>query len=168
MPDIKPSISSTGFTQALSYAANSVCIVATDGPGGRAGLTVSSVCSVCAEPPVMLVCVNSENEFCPAVTTNGVFSVNLLTTKQVDLAMIFSGQSGDPEQDRFEAGDWGRLTTTAPKLHGALVTLDCALSHAWPQGTHMVYTGRVVDIDSIDESPLVYCRREFAASSPMQ
>lgn len=156
------------FTRALACAANSVNVVTTNGTGGRAGLTVSSMCSVCAEPPVVLVCVNQENEFCSAIQQNQVFAVNLLTTQHTELAMVFAGQANDPERDRFLSGSWHTLTTGSPVLSDALVTLDCELTLSIPQGTHMIYTGRVVDVVNTDESPLVYCNREFTRSAPLE
>lgn len=162
-----PSVAPGDFTQALACAANSVNLVTTDGQGGRAGLTVSSMCSVCAEPPVVLVCINQDNEFCNAVKINQVFAVNLLTTEQTNLALVFAGHSENPDQDRFQTGDWNTMSTGSPSLKGALVTLDCELTAAFPQGSHMIYTGRVVDVVNTDQSPLVYCNRAFAKSSPL-
>ena len=39
------------FLQGMSQLASPVSVVTTDGPGGRAGVTVSAVCSVSADPP---------------------------------------------------------------------------------------------------------------------
>jgi len=164
---IRRSVTPAAFTQALASAANSVTIVTTDGRGGKAGLTVSSMCSVCAEPPVVLACVNRNNEFCPAVAANQVFAVNLVSTGQTDLAMIFAGQTDEPNRDRFMNGTWTTLETGSPVLQDALVSLDCELTAAIPQGTHIIYTGRVVGVINTDGSPLVYCNREFSRSSPL-
>lgn len=164
---MNPSVAPYDFTQALACAANSVNLVTTDGQGGKAGLTVSSMCSVCAVPPVVLVCINQDNEFCGAVATNQVFAVNLLTTEQADLAMVFAGHAENPDQDRFLEGNWRKMKTGAPALTGALVTLDCELTASFPQGTHMIYTGRVVDVTNTDQSPLVYCNRAFSKSTPL-
>jgi len=162
-----PSVQPAAFTQALACAANSVNIVTTDGSAGKAGLTVSSMCSVCAEPPVVLICVNQDNEFCAAVSQNQVFAVNLLSTQQTELAMVFAGQSDNPEQDRFLSGNWSQLNTGSPILVDALASLDCELTQSLPQGTHMIYTGRVVDVVSSTQSPLVYCNRSFTQSVPL-
>ncbi|MBX2886647.1 MAG: flavin reductase family protein [Granulosicoccus sp.] len=162
-----PSVAPAEFTQALACAANSVNLVTTDGPGGKAGLTVSSMCSVCAEPPVVLVCINQDNEFCTAIKSNQVFAVNLLSTEQTDLALVFAGHAENPDQDRFLNGSWNTMITGAPSLNSALVTLDCELTAAFPQGTHMIYTGRVVAVCNTDQSPLVYCNRVFSQSSPI-
>lgn len=155
------SITPTQFTQALAFAANGVNLVTTDGEGGRAGLTVSSMCSVCAEPPVVLACVEAENEFCKAVNINAHFAINLLNTSQIEIAKVFAGLGENPELNRFEFGKWGQLKTGAPILEGALVSLDCTLSKAYRHGTHMIYIGRVVASSQNSSDALVYCMREF-------
>ncbi|MCK5324853.1 MAG: flavin reductase, partial [Woeseiaceae bacterium] len=49
------------FTNAMRHAVSSVSIVTTDGTHGRYGLTISSMTSVSADPPMLLVCVNRNN-----------------------------------------------------------------------------------------------------------
>ena len=46
------------FTNAMRRAATPVSVVTTYGPGGRFGVTVSSICTASAEPPQILVCVH--------------------------------------------------------------------------------------------------------------
>ena len=41
--------------EAMAQLASAVHLVTTDGPGGRAGLTATSVCSVSDGPPTLLV-----------------------------------------------------------------------------------------------------------------
>lgn len=158
-----PSVDPKAFTQALANAANSVTIVATGGPGGQAGLTVSSMCSVCAEPPVILACVSSDNEFCHAVRQNRSFSVNLLASDQQQLALIFGGMSDTPDEDRFQAGNWQTLKSGSPILQGSAISLDCSLAAQHDHGTHTIYLGRVIDLAVTDLEPLVYWQRQFVS-----
>jgi len=114
IPTSRPQLASIApeeFTQALANAASGVNLVTTDGPGGKAGLTVSSMCSVCAQPPVILACVAANNEFCAAAKKNGQFAINLLNTEQIELARVFAGLTDNPETDRFRYGNWHTLTT---------------------------------------------------------
>ncbi len=54
---------SDSFREAMSYMAAAVNIVTSDGPGGIAGFTASSVCSVSLDPPTLLVCLLSPRCF---------------------------------------------------------------------------------------------------------
>lgn len=160
-------ITSGAFTDALALAANGVSIVTTAGASERAGLTVSSVCSVCADPPLILACVNADNDFCRQADRNGVFAVNLLAAQHADLSNRFAGLVEPVDEDRFLAGDWQTLTTGAPILSDALVGMDCVVESSSIHGTHHIYIGRVVTIVSNDQAPLVYSRRAYAQAVPL-
>lgn len=161
------SVSPGDFTQALSLAASGVNIVTTDGEGGMAGLTVSSMCSVCAEPPVVLVCVASNNEFCSCVKINGSLVVNLLTIEQTEAAKVFAGLNENPDENRFETGSWQTLVTGSPVLQDSLVSLDCQVSATHSYGTHTIYICRVVGVLSAENDALIYCMRQFSKTTPM-
>ena len=154
------------FTSALSLAANGVAIVTTSGSAGQAGLTVSSVCSVCAEPALILACVNTDNEFCKMAEANGVIAINLLTSAQANLSNVFAGFGDNPDDDRFLSGRWDSLYTGSPVLIDALVSLDCTIDSHRIHGTHTVYMGRVVAVRSNDAPALVYCQRTYGSVSP--
>ena len=158
------SITASAFTSALSQAANGVSIVTTSDGTQRAGLTVSSMCSVCADPALILVCVNAENEFCAQAEQNKHFVINILNSKQQDLGMIFAGLTEDESADRFLTGTWSELTTGSPVLKDALVALDCRLESTTLKGTHNIYFGHVVDVRTTGGEPLLYTDRSFATA----
>jgi len=155
------------FTSALALAANGVSIVTTDGSSGKAGLTVSSMCSVCAEPSVMLACVNASNKFCDIADANGQFAINLLSTAHIELSGVFAGLADDREADRFITGTWRKLSTGSPVLADALVALDCELLSANTHGTHRIYVGKVVSLLSNEATALVYTARQYANPVPL-
>ena len=165
-----PSITASAFTSALSQAANGVSIVTTAHDDIDAGLTVSSMCSVCADPALLLVCVNSDNEFCELAVSSGRFAVNILPSTCVELATVFAGlmeTSETEERSRFEYGTWTRLTTGAPVLTNALVSLDCTVDSSQIHGSHRVFFGRVVDVRTTSGEPLLYTDRRFAVVEPV-
>ena len=165
-----PSVAPESFTGALAAAANGVCVVTTAAGGRRAGLTVSSMCSVCAEPPLLLACVNLDNEFDELAARAGTFAVNILESRHAALATVFAGLVEPPPRpdglapDRFDAGDWGTLATGAPTLADALVSLDCTLDSTLERGTHRIWIGRVVALATSPGVPLVYTSRAFAST----
>jgi len=156
------------FTSALALAANGVSIVTTDGDHGKAGLTVSSMCSVCAEPALILACVNAENEFCAKADSNKQFAVNILSTTHINLSSVFAGLGESPDTDRFATGVWQTLKTGSPILTSALVSLDCTLVSANTHGTHRIYLGEVQAVLSNKSEPLIYTNRHYAHAMPMK
>jgi len=161
------SVKASEFTAALALAANGVSLVTTGGTHGTAGLTVSSMCSVCAEPALILACVNAENEFCGIADANKHFAVNLLTTSHTTLSGVFAGLGNPAESDRFATGNWTTLETGSPILMDALVSLDCILVSAKTHGTHRIYIGEVVALHSTDAAPLIYTNRGYANAEPI-
>ena len=166
-PESADTVSAEAFTTALALAANGVSVVATDGKYGKAGLTVSSMCSVCADPALILACVHAENEFCRAASANGTFAINLLATRHLDVSKVFAGIGGNPEADRFLTGEWTSGKTGSPILQNALVSLDCVTEDAHVHGTHCIYIGRVVGVTQTDGQPLVYAMRQFGQTTSL-
>ena len=160
------SITASAFTSALSLAANGVSVVTTQYNSVKAGLTVSSMCSVCADPALLLVCVNVENEFCTLADQSGVFAVNIIPNDAVDLATVFAGLGGNRDASRFDTGKWTSLTTGSPILTNALVALDCQVDSSIVKGSHRVFFGKVVDIRTTSGEPLIYTDRRFAIVHP--
>jgi flavin reductase (DIM6/NTAB) family NADH-FMN oxidoreductase RutF len=162
-----PSITASAFTSALSQAANGVSVVTTACNGVRAGLTVSSMCSVCAEPALLLACINLENEFCTLAEQSGYFAVNILPSHCVELATVFAGLGQDTQQCRFDTGQWTELSTGSPILSNALVALDCRVDSTLVKGTHKVFFGKVLDVRTSRGEPLLYTDRRFAVVEPV-
>jgi len=162
-----PAITASAFTSALSQAANGVCVVTTTHDDVDTGLTVSSMCSVCADPALLLVCINSDNEFCEMAVSSGRFAVNILPSSSVELAMVFAGLVEEMASNRFGIGQWTRLTTGSPILSDALVALDCLVESSQIHGSHRVFFGRVVDVRTTSGEPLIYTDRRFAVVEPV-
>jgi flavin reductase (DIM6/NTAB) family NADH-FMN oxidoreductase RutF len=97
------------FIGGMRLAASGVSIVTTRTPEGWAGVTVSAVCSVSADPPALLVCINQLSRLARAVVASGVFCVNLLSDEQQALSELFAGRAPAPEGDRFGAASWLRV-----------------------------------------------------------
>ncbi|WP_298431786.1 flavin reductase family protein [uncultured Jannaschia sp.] len=151
------------FVHAMSRAAATVSIVTTDGPGGRAGVTVSAWTSVSAdgEAPSMLVCINGGSSAAEPILANGCFAINVMHDDQSDIADTFASRAPAPGGDKFATIDWSVETTGAPMLD-ALAGFDCELQSAEKIGTHHVIIGRVraVRVDE-DGAPLLYGMRSY-------
>jgi flavin reductase len=138
------------FKAGMALLAGAATIVATDGPGGRAGFTATAVCSVTADPPTLLVCVNTTTSAAPAFAANDAVSINVLTPAQIEPARIFGGKT--PMQDRFGAG-WTTGAHGAPVLAGSLVVFETRVVERVRMGTHDVMFCRVLAVHVTDAAP---------------
>ncbi|GAB7542944.1 flavin reductase [Cupriavidus sp. 8B] len=166
--DIRPGITAQAFRDALAKAVTPVTVIATDGVGGVAGVTCSAVCSVCDNPPTVLVCINRKSYANAIIKENGVLSVNWLQAEQSGLSQVFAGAGALPMPERFAAGDWSRLLTGAPCSKSAMVALDCCVADAYEVGTHSIFLAHVLAATHAEAvSPLVYCQRAYATTQPV-
>ncbi len=150
------------FVAGMRLHAAGVTIVTTLLGERPSGLTATSVCSVSAEPPQLLVCVNRDAEANAAIRASGRFCVNVLAAGQQGLADRFAGRLGHVGAERFRGIAWRRLVTGAPVLEGCRVAFDCTLVRAVEAGTHTIFVGLVKAVASRPElAPLVYHEGEY-------
>jgi len=159
------------FLQAMSRTANSVCVVTTDGIGGKAGVTVSAMTSVSAEGPnpSLLICVHGRSRTCEAIQINRRFCANLLSESQAAISESFAGRTGKTGEDKFDCAEWTTGATGCPVLVGHLAAFDCRLVHSIKVGSHHIFVGEVLDVDvAASGRPLIHHARAYAAARPLE
>jgi flavin reductase (DIM6/NTAB) family NADH-FMN oxidoreductase RutF len=154
MSDVR-SVEAAEFRQAMRSLASGVAIVATGTEAKRRGLTVSSVTSLCMDPPCLLVGVSLSSETHDSILANGRFAVSLLGDGQQDLALRFAGRDGIKGVERFEAATWEQGILDVPLLGSAIGALECVLHHHHVVGTHGLFVGRIVATRGGKGDPLV-------------
>ncbi len=155
------------FLQGMSQLASPVSVVTTDGPGGRAGVTVSAVCSVSADPPSLLVCIHHLSPACAAIEQNRRFCVNALRDDQAHVSEVFAGRAEAPGGDRFACAKWQTTSSGVPVLVDPLVAFECRLSATLLEGTHRIFVAEVLGVGPTDGRPLVHANRCYAAPAPL-
>src|SRR5690606_37329131 len=99
-----PSIGRTEFTEALSHFATSVWIVSAGEGDARRGRTVTSLMTVSAEPPRIVISIDADSELARLIPQTGGFGLSLLAQDQRAIGDVFAG--GLPADQRFSAGEW--------------------------------------------------------------
>lgn len=156
------SVDAASFKKGMRQLASGVSIVTTgDGATGRAGFTATAVCSVSAEPPQLLVCVNANSSTHSKIREWKNFCVNVLSSAQVPVARHFAGASA-AAANRFGMGDWATLETGAPVLKGCPVNFDCTLAQEVQAGTHTIFIGNVAAVSVISGlEPLAFVDGQY-------
>jgi flavin reductase len=137
------SVSGELFREAMSHVAGAVHVIATDGPAGLGGATATAVTSVSDSPPSLLLCLNQTSATLRRIRENGVFSVNVLSNAQEDVATMFAGATGLDGADRFRASHGWSMGDGPPVLETALASFCCRLTEMTPVGSHTVIIGMV-------------------------
>ena len=150
------------FIQGMRQLAAGVTLITAQHEGQRAGMTATAVCSLSADPPQLLACINRQAETYRIVQNSGAFAVNVLASHQHGLAEAFAGAVGIYGDRRFDLADWSVLKTGSPVLAPCLATFDCRLVEAVPAATHSIFIGRVEAVAlELDLQPLVYAGGDY-------
>jgi flavin reductase (DIM6/NTAB) family NADH-FMN oxidoreductase RutF len=150
------------FKAAMRHLAGHVCIITTVAQdGSRSGLTATAVCSVSADPPTLLCCINRQSASHAVIVASGIFAVNVLAHDDRHLADRFAGNLRG--EARFGEGLWYPLQTGAPVLESALASFDCRLAQGIEVATHGILFGTITEAHTrkTDAKPLLYAHGNY-------
>ncbi|MEH7414175.1 flavin reductase family protein [Neobacillus drentensis] len=138
------------FRNAMGKFATGVTVVATEVEGNIHGMTANAFMSVSLSPKLVVVSISERAQMLEKLNKSGKFSVNILSSSQQDLSIIFAGQQKNEQEVKFE-----RLGEV-PVLAGAVAQIACEVSASHIEGDHTLFIGRVTDIHIEEVEPLIY------------
>ena len=127
---------------------------------GYRGLTASSLVSISAEPPMVVVGLEREATTRVAVVEGRAFNVSVLTRSQEFIAERFAGRA--PAVDMAWREIPHRLGTNGiPLIEGCAAWLECTLIDVHPAGDHDICVGEVTAATVGAGDPLIVWDRTF-------
>src|SRR5437016_8558790 len=87
-------VSSADFRIAMRQLTGGVSVITAGRGQDITGMTVTSVASLSADPPSLIVSINRSASSWPLITRDGFFGVNILSADQLDIAERFTGKNG--------------------------------------------------------------------------
>lgn len=158
-------VDATAFRTAMRQLAGGISAITVGQDEDRTGLTVTSVASLSADPPLLVFCINRSSSSWPVLVRRRAFAVNVLPPTQIAVADRFSGRGGVKGLARYDGARWSKLATGTPVLRDALAVLDCELEELVERFGSAVVIGRVVAaaVQSEDAEPeaLTYWRGTY-------
>ncbi|TPW30199.1 flavin reductase family protein [Pararhizobium mangrovi] len=151
--------SAARFKLGMRTLVGSVNVVALQGHDGRLlGVTATAVCSLSADPPSLVVCINRSSTIAPALEIGKTFSVSVLSQHQQNVADAFGGRKGLAGRNRFVHGEWYRSEEDVPLLADARACLECRVESFMDYGTHRVTIAAVADVHlgDIGDASLIF------------
>jgi flavin reductase len=155
----------TSFADAMARFPGAVTIITTQEDDVPFGMVATAVCSLSADPPSLIVCLNKGTSAHDPILRQKLFAVNLVSGGHVPVVRHFMSSKG---RERFSLGNWKTLATGAPILSDATVAFDCELSEVHDGFTHSILIGTVRDCRVSTEAAdicLLWHDREFAEPS---
>ena len=150
------------FKSAFRNHAAGVAVVTADAGDGPVGLTVTSVFSVSADPPLLVFSLSDQSSSAPTIHRSDTLVVHLLGAKQLHIAKLCA-TSG---VDRFaEAGLWARLTTGEPYFPSAQAWIRGRVIDRMAAGSSTIIAVHALEAKLSDggaiSDPLVYHNRSW-------
>jgi flavin reductase (DIM6/NTAB) family NADH-FMN oxidoreductase RutF len=143
------------FKAAMRRLASGVGVLTAHGPEGPVGMAATSITSLTAEPPAILVCVNRSASIHACLSEGERFCVNLLSRHQSEVSAAFG--SSAKREERFSVGHWSHDAEGLPWLEEAQANLSCRVAGLVPYATHSIVIGEVSAVRVAETvSPLIY------------
>ncbi|BAP45720.1 flavin reductase family protein [Pseudomonas sp. 21LCFQ02] len=156
---IAPSVDAASFKLAMRNTAASVNVITCGSDEGDFGLTATAFSSVTADPPTVLIAVNSGASIYPHLLKQRRFAVNVLSADALQVSNDFAG--GLPPEERFARHAWTRLSSGNPALAASSAGFDCVVTELSQVGSHLVVLGRVEHCWYSDQQPLLYSNGRY-------
>ena len=148
------------FKEAMAAVPTGVAIVSSAFAGGFRALAASSFTSASLDPPLLLVCLDSQTQTLEAVTETAAFNLSVLERGQEFLAERFSGRAPlvDPSWKEVPHRLGGN---GLPIVEGCVAWFECRLHRLYPAGDHDIALGEVIDAGREAGEPLILWDRAF-------
>lgn len=150
------------FKAIMASAPGPATVVTALGADGRPqGLTMSAVCSVSLEPPLVLACLDRSSHTLTALRASGSFTVNYLSRGRERVALDFATKSGT----KFDGHAWelpaaGVGGPVLPEHIAAYAA--CRVVDLIDAGDHVIAVGQVLEGEVRDDhDALAYARHTF-------
>ena len=161
------------FRQAFRRWATTVVVVTyRDDEDRPVGMTATSMSSLSADPPSLLVCINRETRAHPIITKRGAFGIDMLSIGQRPIAdhcsaagrdkLLHSSWLADEDETTTAgsaaAGSAANAAIASPRLADSLAHLDCTMDRSFEAFSHTILVGLIgsVWINPRDQPPLLY------------
>ena len=140
-----------------------VAVVTTVAEERPLGMVVSSLCSLSADPPLVMFSANLATRTYTYVEQIGIFAASILREDQVTIFERFAGIDRSHDDDRFAGLTATTAETGCQVFPDALAWLDCRVVARHPGPTYMIFVGEILAAglgSAAEAPPLVYFRRQ--------
>jgi len=145
------------FRTAMGKFATGVTVITTNINGTIHGMTANAFMSVSLDPKLVVISIGEKATMLELIQQSGTFTVNILSTQQQEMSMLFAGQIKEERKVNF--GD----LQGAPTIEGAIAQISCEVASAYIEGDHTLFIGRVKEIRLEEGEPLLFFNGRYGA-----
>jgi flavin reductase (DIM6/NTAB) family NADH-FMN oxidoreductase RutF len=149
------------FRSVMRRLAGGISIITAGRDDDITGMTVTSLTSLSADPPRLLVSINRQASSFRLIERDLLFGVNVLGSDQQELARRFSNGRLKGKQ-RFEGAAWFAGSSGVPLLAKSVAAVECQVEEIIERYSHAIIVGRLLSMDlSHRLSGLVYWNGQY-------
>jgi flavin reductase (DIM6/NTAB) family NADH-FMN oxidoreductase RutF len=149
------------FRSVMRRLAGGVSVITAGRGDDITGMTVTSLSSLSADPPRLLVSINRQAPSFALIERYRLFGVNILGSDQQELAARFNN-GGLTGRERFEGAEWFPGSSGLPLLRQSLATVECHVEEIIERHSHGIVVGRLLGFNlSHRLSGLVYWNGQY-------
>jgi flavin reductase (DIM6/NTAB) family NADH-FMN oxidoreductase RutF len=150
------------FRSVMRRLAGGVSVITAGQGDDITGMTVTSLTSLSATPPRLLVSINRQASSFALIERHQSFGVNILGSDQYDVARQFSDGRLKSSQ-RFQGIPWSPGSSSGvPLLSHALATIECQVEEIIERHSHGIVVGSLLGFELAPRlSGLVYWNSQF-------
>jgi len=154
------------FRSVMRRLAGGVSIITAGQGDGITGMTVTSLTSLSATPPRLMVSINRQASSFPLIARHRLFGVNILGSDQHVAASRFSNGQLKGKQ-RFEGLDWFPGSSGVPLLSHSLAMIECEVEEIIERHSHGIIVGSLLSFELAPRlSGLVYWNGQYIDIDP--
>ena len=149
------------YRDTIGLFATGVAVVIARAGNEVVGMTVNALTSVSLDPLLLLFCPARTSRFAEHMTALTGFTINLLRHEQQALSTYFAGGWKEDEPPAYRLVP----SRSAPRLEGALASMDCEISSITEAGDHWIVIGKVLELHQgvPPHHPLLFFRGRYRA-----
>jgi flavin reductase (DIM6/NTAB) family NADH-FMN oxidoreductase RutF len=149
------------FRLVMRRLAGGVSIITAGRGNDITGMTVTSLTSLSATPPRLLVSINRQASSFGLIDRHRLFGVNILGSDQHGIAGRFSNGRLKGNQ-RFEGIEWFSGSSGVPLLGNSLATIECQVEEIIERHSHGIVVGSLLSFEMAPRlSGLVYWNGQY-------
>ena len=152
------------FKAAMRALPAGISAVTTGSGDAMAGMIVSSLTSVSADPPMVSFFAHQSSSIWESLRGSGRFVANVLGEQH--RAIIDTFVRAPQGTARFAVGDWTRSAHQLPVLANAVVSIECDVLCTQSLGTHHLIVGKIRKITCSQADPVVHFNAATRSLSP--
>ena len=134
------------FRSVMRRLAGGVSIITAGYGDGITGMTVTSLTSLSATPPRVLVSINRQASSFALIERHRLFGVNILGSDQHGIAGQFSNGRLKGSQ-RFDSIEWFPVSSGVPLLSHSLATVECQVEEIIERHSHGIVVGSLLSFE---------------------